>query len=150
MAVERVDRLIIYKGRHRMEAWAGKRMVKVYRVAIGRGGAGAKLREGDNRTPEGSYRMVQRRVSAAFHRFLLLSYPSSADRAAFRKAQREGTIPRSARIGGDIGVHGEKKGLRLLPHKWVDWTQGCVAVDNDEIEELYATVVDHARVDILP
>ncbi len=145
-----MDRLVIYKGRHRLEAWAGKRLLKVYRVAIGRGGAGAKLMEGDNRTPVGSYRMVQRRVSATFHRFLLLSYPNSADRAAFRKALREGGIPRTARIGGEIGIHGEKKGLRLLPHKWVDWTQGCIAVDNSEIEELYAAVADNARVDILP
>jgi murein L,D-transpeptidase YafK len=146
----RFDRLVIYKSRHRLEAWSGRRRVKVYRVALGRGSAGAKLREGDNRTPEGVYRVVRRFPSQAFHRFLLLSYPNQQDRAAFQRAQHEGAIPRSARIGGDIGIHGEKRGLRLLPHKWVDWTQGCIAVDNSEIDELYGAVVDNARVEIRP
>lgn len=145
-----IDRLVISKSRHRMEAWSGTRLVKIYRVAVGRGGAGPKLMEGDNRTPEGLYRVVRRFPSRKYHRFLLLSYPNDRDRRAFLQARRAGRIPAGARIGGQIGIHGEKRGFRLLPHKWVDWTQGCVAVDDDEIEELYTAVAPDARVEILP
>ena len=148
--MEPIDKIVIYKGRHRLEAWAGARVVKAYRVAIGRGGAGPKRYEGDNKTPEGSYRVSRRFVSASFHRFLHLSYPNAEDRRAFARGQRDGSIPRGARIGGAIGIHGEKRGLRVLPHKWVDWTQGCIAVDNPEIEELYRAVKPMAVVEIRP
>jgi murein L,D-transpeptidase YafK len=145
-----VDRIVIYKGRHELQAWSGPRLVKSYRIAIGRGGAGPKQLEGDNRTPEGVYRITRRFPSATFHRFLHISYPSAQDRAAFARALRSRRLPRGARIGGSIGIHGEKRGLRMLPHKWVDWTQGCIAVDNAEIEELYRSVKIGARVEIYP
>jgi len=148
---ERVDRIRIYKARHRLEAWSGKRLFRVYRVAIGRGGRGHKQTEGDGRTPEGSYTIDAKHASARFHRFLHVSYPSAADREAFARARKAGRLPQSARLGGAIGIHGQKKGwLSWLPHKWIDWTQGCVAVDNPEIDELYRVVRIGARVEILP
>jgi murein L,D-transpeptidase YafK len=149
-ATERVDRLRIYKARHRLEAWSGKRLLKVYKVAIGRGGAGHKRQEGDGKTPEGSYVIDAKRHSRTFHRFLHVSYPNAKDRAAFARARRAGTLPAKATIGGAIGVHGEKRGWAWLPHKWVDWTQGCIAVDNEEIEELYPVVQLKAVVEIYP
>jgi murein L,D-transpeptidase YafK len=148
--MEAIDRIVIYKGRHLLEAWAGRRRVKTYRVAIGRGGAGPKRFEGDNKTPEGSYLVSRRFVSATYHRFLHLSYPNALDRRAFALGRKDGSISPHRGIGGAIGIHGEKRGLRLLPHKWVDWTQGCVAVNNAEIEELYAAAKPRALVEIRP
>lgn len=147
---QKVDRLRILKGRHRLEAWAGKRLLKVYSVAIGRGGAGPKRYEGDGKTPEGRYVIDRRHRSRRFYLFLHVSYPSPRDRAAFRAARRAGKLPRGARIGGAIGIHGEKRGWKWLPHKWLDWTRGCIALDDDEIEELYRAVVKGASVEILP
>jgi hypothetical protein len=86
---------------------------QTYRGAGGRGGAGPKLLEGDNRTPEGLYRVVRRFPSRKYHRFLLLSYPNDRDRRAFQQARRAGRIPSGARIGGQIGIHGEKRGRDL-------------------------------------
>ena len=145
-----VDRLRIFKGKHRLEAWSGKKLLRIYSVAIGRGGAGPKRYEGDNRTPEGRYTIDRRHRSRRFHLFLHISYPSQVDRAAFRAARRAGTLSRSARIGGAIGIHGERRSWGWLPHKWFDWTRGCIAVDNEEIEELYRVVAKGARVEILP
>lgn len=146
----RVDRLRVHKGRHRLEAWSGEQLLKIYTVAIGRGGSGHKRREGDGRTPEGRYTIDSRHRSRRFHLFLHISYPSAQDRAAFRAAVGAGKLPRDARVGGNIGIHGERRGWSWLPHKWIDWTRGCIAVDDDEIEELYRVVVRGATVEIVP
>jgi murein L,D-transpeptidase YafK len=148
---EKIDRLRIFKKRHRMEVYSGKKRIKVYRVVIGRGGAGPKRFEGDGRTPEGRYVIDSRHRSKKFLLFLHVSYPNARDRAAFRAAKRAGKLPGEARIGGAIGIHGEKKGWwHWLPHKWFDWTRGCIAVDNEEIKELYPAVKKNAVVEILP
>ena len=144
------DRLVVYKTEHVMEAWAGETLVKTYAVAVGRGGGGPKRTSGDNKTPEGTYRIDSRHRSSKFHLFLHVSYPSAEDRKAFKEQKKKGKLPRRARIGGAIGIHGEKKGREWLPHKLIDWTQGCIAVDNDEIEELYERVEKNAVLEIYP
>jgi len=146
----RVDRVEVYKSRHVMEVWSGESLLKTYKVAIGRGPKGPKRYEGDNRTPEGEYRIDSRHRSRTFHLFLHVSYPNKRDRRAFRKGKKDGTIPANVRIGSAIGIHGEKKGREWLPHKLADWTQGCIAVDNDEIEELYRVVKEGAVLVIHP
>lgn len=145
-----VDRLVVRKGEHVLEAWSGERRLTSYRVAIGSGGAGPKRFEGDGRTPEGRYRIDRRHHSRAFHRFLHVSYPNAADRRAYRDGIRSGVIARGTGIGGDIGIHGEPRGFLGGQHKLIDWTAGCVAVDDDEIEELYRAVRPGAVVEILP
>ena len=140
----RIDRLVIYKADHRMEAWSGKKLIKTYGIAIGSGNPGPKRQRGDKKTPEGRYTIDRRFVSKKFHRFLHVSYPNQKDREAHAGLKTKNDI------GGDIGIHGEKSSYGWLPHKWVDWTQGCIAVDNDEIEELYRLVVPGAVVIIYP
>jgi murein L,D-transpeptidase YafK len=99
---------------------------------------------GDGRTPEGIYSVDGRNPKSAFHFSLHLSYPNSADTA---RASAMGVPP-----GGDIMIHGIKNGLGWLGslHRFVDWTQGCVAVTNDEIEEIWDMVPDGIRVEIVP
>ena len=141
---ERIDRLVVYKAEHRMEAWSGKRLLKTYGIAIGSGNPGPKRQKGDKKNPEGLYIIARRFVSKQFYRFLHISYPNQKDREVFSRRKTKGSI------GGDIGIHGEKSSYGWLPHKWVDWTQGCIAVDNDEIEELYRLVAPNAQVIIYP
>jgi murein L,D-transpeptidase YafK len=149
-ATAKIDRIVVSKEGHTMAVYAGETLLKTYRVAIGKGGEGPKRMEGDNRTPEGSYVVDGRHHSRQFHRFLHLSYPNKDDRKAFQAARKAGEIPKDARLGGAIGIHGEKRGREWLPHKLADWTQGCIALDNDEIEELYERVEKGAVVEILP
>ena len=146
----RIDRIVIYKGINLLQAWSGKKLLKSYRAAVGIGKPGPKRYEGDNKTPEGTYRIDHRFKSRRFHRFLHVSYPNKNDRRAFRHGKENETIPKSIGIGGAIGIHGEAKGFSGLPHKWTNWTAGCIAVDNDEIEELYRAVVKNAVVTIYP
>jgi murein L,D-transpeptidase YafK len=146
----RVDRLLILKGARRMQAWSGKTLLKIYRVALGLGGKGPKRYQGDSRTPEGRYRVAGRHHSRQFHRFLLLSYPNDADRRRYRRLRKLGKVPRGRGIGSAVGIHGEKRGFGWLPHKLINWTDGCIAVDDDEIEELYRAVKPGAPVVIRP
>ncbi|MCA9619798.1 MAG: L,D-transpeptidase family protein [Myxococcales bacterium] len=146
----RFDRLVLDKSDHRLDAYADGELVRSYRVAIGRGGSGHKRMEGDGHTPEGDYVIDGRWPSKQFRRFLHISYPNAADRKAFAEAKRDGDIPADAKIGGDIGLHGESQNRRGWPHKLVDWTQGCVAVDDDEIDELYRRVAPRATITITP
>lgn len=146
---EKVSRLVIRKGKKTMAAWSGKRLLKVYKVAYGKGD-GPKRMEGDNRTPEGTYHIAGRHRSKTFYKFMLLSYPNARDRRRFARLKRQKKIPKTARIGSAVGIHGEKKGATWLPHKLLNWTRGCIAVDNDEIDELYRAVKPKAKVEIHP
>ncbi len=103
---------------------------------------GPKLRQGDRRTPEGQYSIDAHIPASSFHRALHVSYPSPADVARARSA---GYDP-----GGDIMVHGIRNGFGWIgrAQRLVDWTVGCIAVTDPEIEELYRIVPDGARIDI--
>lgn len=145
----RVDRIIVYKSEHRLEAWRGETLLRTYDIAIGVGGAGDKQWEGDGRTPEGTYRIDSRHRSQQFHRFLHVSYPNADDRRRYRRARRAGEVPEGRGIGGAIGIHGTPSspfGLRSA----FDWTAGCIAVSDEEAEELFRAVRPNARIEIRP
>jgi murein L,D-transpeptidase YafK len=113
-------------------------------VSLGRHPVGPKEREGDKRTPEGLYLVESHKLNSSFHRALKVSYPSAADRIA---AEKRGQPP-----GSDIMVHGIRNGLGLIGRleRLRDWTSGCIAVTNPEIEEIYRAVPDGTPIEIRP
>lgn len=137
-----IDHLVVYKSKRRMEAWSNGILIKTYRIALGGNPTGHKQHEGDRRTPEGTYIINARNPHSAFHKNLGVSYPNEADRA---HAAAIGKPP-----GGDIKIHGLRngRGYRGRLHLLKDWTHGCIAVTNAEIEELYTTVAEGAPIDI--
>ena len=149
MSIEQgVTRISIKKSAHELELLHDARVVARYRVAIGPGGAGNKRREGDNVTPVGHYRIVGHQRSQ-FHIFLRLDYPNADDRLRFEALKASGELPKSATIGGDVGIHGAPSRAEWKQdHKKFDWTAGCVAVDDLEIEDIAARVKDGTPVDI--
>ncbi|HEY2364998.1 MAG TPA: L,D-transpeptidase family protein, partial [Polyangiaceae bacterium] len=119
-----------------------------YSVAIGPGGPGFKHREGDKVTPVGHYHVTMHQPSQ-FHQFLRLDYPNAEDRVRFTHLQATGELPKEATIGGDIGIHGAPPQPQWKSvHKTVDWTLGCVAVDDAEIDEIGHLVADGTPVEI--
>lgn len=124
--------------------------MRTYTISVGRGGDGHKRQEGDGRTPEGRYTIDSRHRSKTYHRFLHISYPNKGDKQAFAQAKKAGELPKGATIGGAIGIHGERAGREWTPHTWVNWTQGCIAVGNDEVDELYRWVKPGAVIVIHP
>ena len=138
----RADAVVIEKTRHTMTLYRDGQALRTYAVSLGLGGLEPKTRAGDNRTPEGRYRIDGRNQRSSFHLSLHISYPT-ADEAAAAAAQ--GVDP-----GGGIMIHGLRNGLGWLGsiHHLMDWTGGCIAVTNREIEEIWRVVPDGTPVEI--
>lgn len=139
------DRVVIEKGKRTLRLYAGTRQLAAFYVALGHEPVGRKLCQGDDKTPEGTYAIEGRRENSDFHRALKISYPSPED---VMRARLWGCEP-----GGEIMIHGLKEdwGPRYNRlHRRSDWTHGCVAVTNEEIEQIWAMVPDGARVEIKP
>lgn len=123
---------------------SGGRTLKSYRVSLGGQPVGPKHQQGDHKTPEGDYFVDAKNPHSQFHMALHLSYPNAQDRAWARKA---GVNP-----GGDVEIHGLGKGYGWIgpAQKLSDWTDGCIAVTNGEIEEIYKLISVGTRVEIRP
>jgi murein L,D-transpeptidase YafK len=140
---QRTTEVLVLKSEHKLLLLdAGNNVIRSYVIAIGRGGVQAKERQGDHRTPEGFYIIDRRRKDSRFHRALHVSYPNDTDR---ERARKLGVEP-----GGDIMIHGIQNGLGWLGslHRVVDWTDGCMAVTDPEIEEIWSAVPDGTPVEI--
>lgn len=138
------DRLVVNKSKRELLLYKGQTVIRTYHVALGRQPVGPKLREGDKRTPEGTYTISAKYAQSDYHKALRISYPSTADR---ERARRQGVSP-----GGDILIHGLPNGRGWLGpvHRWMDWTQGCVAVTDQEIEEIWRLVAVGTPIQINP
>ena len=132
--------VLIEQGPHRLHLVAADTVVKSYRVALGWGGPGPKQYEGDARTPIGTYRISGRLPTSPWHVFLAVSYPNLEDWHRYAKLKAERRVPMGAGIGFGIGIHGRGRNMRDGEHKEQDWTLGCIALDNPEIEEVAALV----------
>jgi murein L,D-transpeptidase YafK len=143
-SAQKADSILILKRDHVLELLANGQVIHSYKVALGRGGLAAKLREGDGRTPEGHYKIDSRNASSHYHKALHISYPDSADRA---RAAKLGVSP-----GGEIMIHGLPNGMGWLSasHRFYDWTLGCVAVTDSEIDEIWDSVPVGTPVEIRP
>ncbi len=141
---QKVNQVLILKKDHKLLLLGGQTVIKVYAVAIGKGGLSPKQREGDHKTPEGFYTIDRRKENSRFHRALHISYPNESDS---ERARKLGVEP-----GGDIMIHGIANGLGWLGslHRLIDWTDGCVAVTDAEIEEIWSLVPDGTPVEIRP
>lgn len=138
------DLVVVHKAARRMELYQRGVLLKSYSVSLGSHPIGAKWREGDGKTPEGEYIIDYRKADSAFHRALHISYPEPKDVAV---ARAHGVGP-----GEMVMIHGTKNGvtpagLRLLPH---DWTDGCVAVTDREIDEIWQLVPDGTKIILEP
>lgn len=144
--VTTVDRILVKKSARKMMLFAGDEIVREYTIRLGGNPEGAKTRAGDNRTPEGDYTIVSHNPHSAFHLSLRISYPTAKQRS---EAEKNGYS-----AGGDIMIHGYPNKSPVFffnfIHKKRDWTAGCIAVTNNEIEEIYELVKDGTPIRIEP
>ena len=138
------DSILILKRDHIMQLLADGKVIRTYKVALGSGGLAPKQREGDARTPEGHYIIDARNAASAYHKALHISYPSADDR---KRAVRLGVSP-----GGAVMIHGlpNGKGWVGASHRLYDWTLGCIAVTDQEIDEIWNLVPTGTPVEIRP
>ncbi|HUO16718.1 MAG TPA: L,D-transpeptidase family protein [Verrucomicrobiae bacterium] len=140
----RVDLVTVIKKERTLELLDHGNVIKTSRVALGGDPVGPKMRQGDHRTPEGVYVLDSRNAHSKFYKVIHISYPNAQDRAAARKS---GVSP-----GGDVFVHGLPNGYRFVgvAHRLKDWTDGCIAVTDEEMDEIWNAVADGMPIEIRP
>jgi murein L,D-transpeptidase YafK len=136
------DFILVEKAKRLMTLYAGGKPVKTYTIALGGAPVGHKTTQGDNRTPEGKYRIDFKNNKSQFYLSLRISYPNAADKAQARK--------RGVSAGGDIFIHGQPRLSTRKSKIPYDWTLGCIAVSNAEIEEIWQKVAIGTIIEIKP
>jgi murein L,D-transpeptidase YafK len=143
--VGKADRVRVDKSERRLELLRQGKVIAAYPVALGRSPEGGKEKQGDMRTPEGRYTIDWRNPGSHYHRSLHISYPDKADKA---RAASLGIDP-----GGDVKIHGQPNGYALpasLLLQQSDWTFGCIAVSDADMDAIWKAVPDGAPIEILP
>jgi murein L,D-transpeptidase YafK len=140
----RADHVLVLKKDRTLQLFSHGKVVKTYKVALGGNPVGPKTRQGDHKTPEGSYVLDSRNAHSRFYKSIHISYPNGSDRAS---ARRNGTSP-----GGDVFIHGLPNGYGAVgaAHRLRDWTDGCIAVTDEEIDEIRAATRDGTPIEIRP
>jgi murein L,D-transpeptidase YafK len=134
------DRIVVKKAERRLYLMTGDKPVRIYKVALGYQPKGPKRYQGDGRTPEGRYFIEQRRDRSKYRKALQISYPNPSDRL---RARAQGNDP-----GGLIMIHGQPTDRR--EKRTGDWTFGCIAVSDMEIDEIWSLTAQGTPVEILP
>ena len=140
----RADHVLVVKSQRTLTLFREGRVLKSYKVALGGSPIGPKLQQGDHKTPEGSYTLDRRNDKSRFYRSIHISYPDEKDRA---NAAKLGVAP-----GGDIFLHGLPNGFGWLggSHLAADWTDGCIAVTDREMDEIWRAVPNGTAIEIKP
>ncbi|RNF33269.1 L,D-transpeptidase family protein [Paracoccus methylarcula] len=138
----RITRVVVNKGARRMYLFSGEKALKVYPIGLGTYPVGQKEYEGDGKTPEGLYYIDRRNPDSRYHLSIGISYPNEQDIA---RAAEQGL-----QVGSDIFIHGQGPEGRVLSQRGRDWTVGCIAVTDEQAEEIYAMVEDGTPIEITP
>jgi murein L,D-transpeptidase YafK len=143
-STQKVDLVVVNKSERELILMSNGIELKSYRIALGKNPVGHKKQEGDKKTPEGRYVLDYKKPDSAFYKAIHISYPNAADIA---QAQKRGVSP-----GGFIMIHGQKNGFGWLGSitQQRDWTEGCIAVKNSEMEEIWQLVDINTPIQINP
>ncbi len=150
-------RIVVVKSQRKLELYDGEKLIKTYRIVLGNAPNGDKEREGDGKTPEGEFYVFGKNPESKFHLSLGLSYPSTDnaqrgiaaglidknEKELIDQAIAKGEMPpQKTALGGEIFIHGGGAAS--------DWTEGCIALENADIEELFAVISKGVPVKIIP
>ncbi|MEZ5649586.1 MAG: L,D-transpeptidase family protein [Burkholderiaceae bacterium] len=141
---KQADSVIVYKAERRMVLMRDGEALRTYTVSLGGNPTRPKRQEGDSRTPEGSYMIDYRKPDSSYYKALHISYPSAADVSAAKQMGVD--------AGSLIMIHGMRNGLGVVGrlHRLIDWTNGCIAVTNQEMDEVWSAVPDGTPIEIRP
>ena len=140
----KIDKIEIIKSKRELQVYSNDKLIKTYKISLGRKPIGKKEFEGDKKTPEGHYIINDKNPNSKFHKNLGISYPNKQD---VENAKKIGKNP-----GGQIKIHGIRNGYGWLGklHLLIDWTAGCIALTDEEIDELYNIIKTGTPVEIKP
>ena len=141
---QKADQVVVAKSERTLTLLAQGKLIRTYKVALGGTPVGAKVQQGDHKTPEGRYILDRRNAKSRFYKSIHVSYPNEQDK---QQAAKNGVSP-----GGDIMIHGLPNGFGWLgaTHRANDWTDGCIAVTDREMDEIWELVADGTLIEIRP
>lgn len=132
--------IVVSKSQYRVALYYRNRLIRTYKAVFGPNPKLNKIMEGDRNTPEGRFTITNKNPSSKYHKFMLLSYPNDSAYHRFNTLKAAGKIPATAKIGGSVGIHGIWQGGDDMIEMGVGWTDGCVAIKNKDMEELFSLV----------
>jgi murein L,D-transpeptidase YafK len=136
------DKVLVLKGERKLLLMKGDEVLKTYSISLGGNPVGPKIRQGDSKTPEGNYVLDRHNAHSQYHKSIHISYPNAEDLARARKLG----VP----TGGDLFLHGLPNDFDGPDEQQGDWTEGCIAVTNAEIDEIWRAVADGTPIEIKP
>jgi murein L,D-transpeptidase YafK len=140
--------IVVDKSDYELSVYDEKGWYATYPVVFGNNSLGDKKMQGDKQTPEGSFRILSKRVHEKWCRFLALDYPTAESREKFKQRKLRGEIPANADIGGDIGIHGTWPREDYVIDRYRNWTLGCVSMKNEDVKEVYSFTTAGTKVTI--
>jgi murein L,D-transpeptidase YafK len=141
--------VVIDKSDYELSVFDGDgKWIVTYPVVFGNKDQGDKMVEGDRKTPEGSFFIVNKRIHEKWCRFMMLDYPNQDSYAKFNDRKARGLIPKAAKIGGSIGIHGTWPHEDYAVDRFQNWTQGCISMKNEHVIEFYDFIPNGTRVTI--
>ena len=138
--------VVVSKSNYAVEVWYKRKIIRSYKAVFGPKPLLNKMMAGDRCTPEGWFMIQAKNSNSKYNKFMLLNYPNDSSIVRFNKLKGSGAIPPAAAIGGDVGIHGVWKGGDDMIEKGIGWTDGCVAICNKDVDELYKFVAVGTRV----
>lgn len=133
----RTIRFHVDKSERRFDVLVNDSLIRTYPCVLGENPVGDKMMQGDRRTPEGIFSFRSKRMHDKWHAFVWVDYPNAESRRRFDQRKRDGLIPPGKDIGGEIGIHGVPDGMDHWVTEGADWTWGCIALRNADLDEVY-------------
>jgi len=140
--------IIISKHNYELTLYDDKGWLVKYPVVFGNKDLRDKMQEGDRETPEGTFTILSKREHEKWERFIMLDYPNAESYAKFNARKAQGILPKDAQIGGGIGIHGTWPHEGYTIDRYENWTDGCISLKNEDIDELYSTIPIGTKVTI--
>ncbi|MGN6418150.1 MAG: L,D-transpeptidase family protein [Pseudobacter sp.] len=128
--------LVVDKSDYELRVYDDEGWYATYPVVFGNKDLGDKMMEGDRKTPEGNFKIISKRPHQKWHKMLMLDYPTPDSWSRFNERKANGKIPKAAKIGGGIAIHGTWPNDNLSVDDFSNWTNGCVSLKNEDLDEL--------------
>lgn len=148
--LEGVVYVIIDKSDYELQVYDDEGWYATYPVVFGNKDLSDKLMAGDRKTPEGEFRIISKKPHEKWHKMLMLDYPTKDSWAKFKERKADGLIPKNAQIGGGIAIHGTWPKDEIVVDDYTNWTNGCIALKNEDLDEVDGLLPVGTRVTIRP
>lgn len=140
--------IVVDKSDYELSIYDSEGWLITFPIVLGNDDLGDKLIQGDRKTPEGTFTIINKRVHNKWNRFMGIDYPTAADVEKFNHRKQMGQIPQNAKLGGDIGIHGTWPREEYAVDQFQNWTLGCISLKNEHVQQLFKIIPVGTRITI--